>query len=1029
MLTFAQIVAGGAHAPNVIQTQNGLDQVNINRPTGGAGVSVNTYNRFDVPGRGAILNNASSIVQTQQAGMINGNPNLAPGQSAKIIVNQVNNPNPAQLAGSVEVAGSRAEVLLASPSGIAIAGGGFINTSRAILTTGTPNFAPDGSISGFNVTGGNITVNGAGLNASNVDQVGLLARAVQTNAAIYAKNLNVITGANSIDHDTLSATPIAGDGPAPGVSIDVSNLGGMYANRVYLVGTESGVGVSLKGVVAANAGDLVLTTQGKLVLASQANASGNLRLSARDGIDNSGTTYAQQNVNLSTGGALNNSGLVGAQQNTTVSAGAVNSTGTLAAGVNGDGSLAQSGDLNVSSSGAITATGRNAAGGNAGISGASVNLAGSTTSANSAMTLAANGGDLNLSGATTTAGSSLDARATGTLNNDNGAMSSGGAQTVTAGALSNRAGQMVSGGALTENVTGAANNSGGTMQANGALSASSGSLENSAGHIASLGTDGVNVATTGLLNNGSGGSIGGNGNVTMQAGQIANAGSITAVQSLIAAAVQTLFNSGTFAANADMSLSAGSALTNTNQFAAGRALTLSAATFNNNGATTTADQFTLHATDFLNRGGSVTQTGTGATTLDVSGTLDDTNGSIQTNASSLALGPAALLNDNGKIATSGTGQNVTIDSAVDTSNHDETHEVKQSGFTLALKAPVIDAISNTVDQARSASRSQDDRAAALHGMAAASGAIDSVGAASAALGSLASGGTPEAKIELSYGSSDSKSTYTENSTTNRGSNVVAGGTAAFAATGDGTPGSGNLTIAGSNVNASDVILAAKNQVNLVNTTDTDSTRSTNESSSASVGISYGTSGWGVDASMSKGHGDGNSDAAMQNNTHVPQGYELGIQGMSTPLYQVTINTQDVSSQAVSKVVQQDEGPATNGLSLLLGNDNTPMPQGAQMYQMPYTVLTTHLWVNLSTGKLNFASLESAQSLVGGTIQTLGGYRYVWPSANSGAYVEYNGAIYIGEMLTAGDVHDVDPAAYNRVAADFIAQRESVAGGQ
>ena len=48
MLSFAQIVAGGgAHAPNVIQTPNGLDQVNINRPSG-AGVSVNTYNRFDV---------------------------------------------------------------------------------------------------------------------------------------------------------------------------------------------------------------------------------------------------------------------------------------------------------------------------------------------------------------------------------------------------------------------------------------------------------------------------------------------------------------------------------------------------------------------------------------------------------------------------------------------------------------------------------------------------------------------------------------------------------------------------------------------------------------------------------------------------------------------------------------------------------------------------------------------------------------------------------------------------------------------
>jgi filamentous hemagglutinin len=50
-------------------------------------------------------------------------------------------------------------------------GGGFINTSRATLTTGTPNFAPDGSLAGFNVTRGNITVQGAGFNAGDIDQV------------------------------------------------------------------------------------------------------------------------------------------------------------------------------------------------------------------------------------------------------------------------------------------------------------------------------------------------------------------------------------------------------------------------------------------------------------------------------------------------------------------------------------------------------------------------------------------------------------------------------------------------------------------------------------------------------------------------------------------------------------------------------------------------------------------------------------------------------------------------------------------
>ncbi len=76
-LSGAQIVPGGVHAPSVVTTQNGLDQVNINRPSG-AGVSMNTYGQFDVQPKGAILNNSPVIVQTQQAGMINGNPNFGP---------------------------------------------------------------------------------------------------------------------------------------------------------------------------------------------------------------------------------------------------------------------------------------------------------------------------------------------------------------------------------------------------------------------------------------------------------------------------------------------------------------------------------------------------------------------------------------------------------------------------------------------------------------------------------------------------------------------------------------------------------------------------------------------------------------------------------------------------------------------------------------------------------------------------------------------------------------------------------------
>ncbi|ORC47560.1 filamentous hemagglutinin [Burkholderia sp. A27] len=650
----AQIVPGGAHAPSVIQTQNGLDQVNINRPSG-AGVSVNTYGQFDVQQRGAILNNSPTIVQTQQAGMINGNPNFGPGQSARIIVNQVNSGAASQINGHLEVAGQRAEVVIANGSGISVNGGGFINTSRAILTTGTPNFAADGALTGFNVTGGNITVQGAGLNASNVDQVDLIARAVQANAAIHAKNLNVVTGANAVGHDTLTTTPIAGDGPAPGVSIDVSNLGGMYANRIVLVGTENGVGVSNRGVLAAQAGDLILTAQGRLVLAGQTNASGSINVSARDGIDNSGTTYAQQNVTANTSGAITNSGVLAAQQNTTVTAGSVASTGTLGAGVNGDGTIANAGDLSVSAQGALSATGRNEGGGNTTIQGASVSLAGSNTSANGTLTLAASSGDLDLSGATTTAGGALDASTAGTLTNDHGNLSGGSVQ-VTAANVSNRGGQFVSGGALNVTSAGGLSNQGGTIQAAGALSAATGSLENTAGRIVSLGSDGMTLTTTGALVNGTGGTIGTNGALNASAGTLANQGKISAASDARVRAQGIDNHAGTIGAGGALDVTTTGALNNAAGTLSGAATTVSAASIDNTSGGIEGDTLAVSASgDLTNRSGRLTQYGTSDQTVSAGGTLDNTGGTIASNANSLTVSGRSVANDSGTLQHAGTG--------------------------------------------------------------------------------------------------------------------------------------------------------------------------------------------------------------------------------------------------------------------------------------------------------------------------------------------------------------------------------------
>ncbi|MDN7912151.1 contact-dependent inhibition toxin BcpA [Burkholderia cepacia] len=682
-LSGAQIVPTPGTSTQVIQTPNGLPQVNVAKPSG-AGVSVNTYNQFDVQRAGAILNNSATMVQTQQAGWINGNPNYGAGQAARIIVNQVNSPNPSQIRGALEIAGARAELVIANPSGIFVDGGTFLNTSRATLTTGVPYYGADGSLAGYNVNRGLVTVSGAGLNATGTDQVDLIARAVQVNAAVYAKNLNVIAGAAQVNHDTLAATPIAGDGPAPAVAIDVSQLGGMYSNRIFLASNEFGVGVANAGTIAAQAGDLTLQSNGRLVLTGKTTASGNLALSAAGGIQNNGTTYAQQSLSASTSADLTNSGTFAAQQNTAVNAGSVNSTGTLGAGVNNDGSVARSGELNLTASGQLTATGQNVAGGNASLTGGSVNLAGSQTAANGNLSLNATAGDVNLANATTSAQGAIQANASGTVINDHGSLSSGGSTTLTGGNLSNQGGKVSSQGPLSVNVAGQiANRSGemvsestaevrggaiannqGIVQSAAGMTVAGASLDNTAGRITSLNGDGLSVMTTGQLTNAAGttangahgGVIGGNGDVSVQGANVVNRGVITSNTNLRVSGQSVDNGSGTLQAAQKVVVDAGVRLVNNGGSIVGLTAALTGTTLDNSVGAVQANQVSLNATDLVNHGGTITQTGAGAMAVNVSGTFDNSNaGTLQTNSTDLALTPTALVNDGGTITHAGNG--------------------------------------------------------------------------------------------------------------------------------------------------------------------------------------------------------------------------------------------------------------------------------------------------------------------------------------------------------------------------------------
>ncbi|WP_460901687.1 two-partner secretion domain-containing protein, partial [Paraburkholderia jirisanensis] len=649
----AQMVPGGANAPSVIQTQNGLDQVNINRPSG-AGVSMNTYGQFDVPQRGAILNNSPTIVQTQQAGLINGNPNFGPGQAARVIVNQVNGGAASQINGHLEVAGQRAEVVIANGSGISVNGGGFINTSRAILTTGTPNFAPDGSLSGFNVRGGDIAVQGAGLNASNVNQVDLIARAVKANAAIFAKNLNVVTGANAVDHDTLATTRIAGegDGPVTGVSIDLGDLGSMYAGRIFLVGTENGVGVSTKGILAVDAGDLILQADGKLVLAGQTSASGDIRASARDGIDNSGTTFAQQSVNLSTSGVLANTGVVAAQQNTTVSAGSVASTGTLGAGVNSDGTTAGTGDLSVNATGTVSNVGGTLSGSAVTVAASSIDNTNGEISGDT-LSLSATGDLVNRGGRLTQYGTADESiHAGGTIDNKDGTIvSNAGNLRIAAGSIANDDGAVEHAGAgeLTVSASGALSNASGAIQTNGALAVSGTNVNNTSGTLIAQKSAQV-IGSTGIVNRG---------------------GTIYGGEALALSTQRNIDNtSGSAQTGGNLDLGAGGALVNTQ------------GTVSANGAHSALN---VTAGDIDNTSGKLANAGDGLTNVTASN-VTNTGGTLGGNGD-VTVNAQTLVNDAGANLVAGSAANLNVTQTVN-----NTDGTLFSGTTLKLNQAAVNVI-------------------------------------------------------------------------------------------------------------------------------------------------------------------------------------------------------------------------------------------------------------------------------------------------------------------------------------------------
>ncbi|WP_174492312.1 hemagglutinin repeat-containing protein [Acinetobacter sp. Marseille-Q1623] len=314
----SQIVADksaqNSQQATILNTSNGVTQVNIQTPSAG-GVSRNTYTQFDVGQEGAILNNSRNNVQTQIGGWVQGNPWLAKGE-AKVILNEVNSSNPSQLKGYLEVAGKSAQVVIANPSGLVCDGCGVINADRFTLTTGQA-VMNQGYLESFRVREGQVTIEGKGLNGSLTPYTDIYARALQVNAGLYANELNTVLGQNNIlvkDQVQPHVTAVTGTNntnpPASGFALDVGQLGGMYAGKIYLVGTENGLGVRNAGSINASTGTLTLNANGDLTNTGNIIANKDQIVIQAQNVINSGNISSTQSKIQVDATEIQNSGLI-----------------------------------------------------------------------------------------------------------------------------------------------------------------------------------------------------------------------------------------------------------------------------------------------------------------------------------------------------------------------------------------------------------------------------------------------------------------------------------------------------------------------------------------------------------------------------------------------------------------------------------------------------------------------------------------------------------------------------------------------
>ncbi|MEA9711423.1 hemagglutinin repeat-containing protein [Xanthomonas campestris] len=639
----------GGQQPGQQVAANGVPVVDIVAPNS-RGISHNRYSNFNVGPNGLILNNSAQISKTELGGYVAGNNNLQRSGAASLILNEVTSAS-SRLQGYTEIAGAKAQLVIANPNGISCDGCGFLNTSRVTLTTGTPNLGSDGALNGFTVTGGALSIGSNGLDAFNVDRLDMLSRQLSVGGSIWTKELVATAGTGRINYDGMLLDVLPGtDGGAPAIGIDVAQLGGMYADRIRLIATEAGVGVVSRGTLAAQSGDLQIDGAGQVSLRGTTVARDGLSARAAGDLEQSGVLGSQQGTvslrgaQLRLGGDLVAAGALDAQASGTLTHSGRSSAGSIrlfGSQLNADGSLHTQGVLDLGADGLLRTGGVAYAGAGATLRAVRLGVSG-TLQSGAAISMQAN--DIDALG-TLDATTALRVNSTGSLRLAGLAQAGQDADVQAGGALELQ-GQLVAG---------------------NALSLGAGSVRIAQGAAVSAGGD-LAMRSAGLLE--TAGSAYAGRDLQVQAGALNNAGRLSAVRAAQVAVDQAVDNSGTLVAGATLRVDAaqldsrgdlGSQAADTvvrsrgslslrGNTVAGAAMTLDAATTADVSGTLSAGRLDLRSGGNATLAGAI-QTSGGALTVASAGTL--TSSGILRSTGELALQANGSLLQRGQLRSDG----------------------------------------------------------------------------------------------------------------------------------------------------------------------------------------------------------------------------------------------------------------------------------------------------------------------------------------------------------------------------------------